>query len=42
MDANSLAFLRSDFIKPFYSPEYYGRRDEMPLEFRNKFCYFLQ
>lgn len=31
MDANSLAFFNSDFIKLFYSPEYYGRRNEMPL-----------
>lgn len=31
MDANSLAFLKCYFIKLFYSPEHYGRRDKMPL-----------
>lgn len=29
MDANSLAFFKNYFVKLFYSPEYYRRRDEM-------------
>lgn len=31
MDANSSAFLKNYYIKLFYSPEHYRRRDEMPF-----------
>ena len=31
MDANSLAFLKNYYIKLFYSPQHYKRRDEMPF-----------
>lgn len=31
MDANSLAFFKNYFVKLFYSPEHYRRRDEMPF-----------